>query len=316
MFRPQIKVLDCTIRDGGLINKWQFSDALVSKTYQTLSRAGVDYMEIGYKSSEKYFSRVENGAWKFCTEEDLKKIVGDKSSGLKLSAMADIGRIDADDILPKGDSLLDMIRVACYAHETDKGISLAHHCQDKGYEVTINLMAVSKVIERDLDEALNDLSKSSVPVVYLVDSFGNMYSEQIHFLAKKYFEAMPGKELGIHTHNNQQLAFANTIEAIIAGINRIDATIYGMGRGAGNCPLELLMSFLKNPKFNIGPVLEIIQEMFIPMKAEVEWGYHIPYMITGILNEHPRSGMKAMAAKEMPNLRQLYEDLRDGNPLD
>ena len=316
MYRPQIKVLDCTIRDGGLINKWQFSDDFVKKVFQTLSRAGVDYMEIGYKSSEKYFCRVENGAWKFCTDDDIKRVIGEKSGGMKLSAMADIGRIDADDIPPKSQSVLDMIRVACYAHETDKGISLAHHCQDKGYEVTINLMAVSKVIDRDLDEALNDLSKSSVPVIYLVDSFGAMYSEQIHFFAKKYFEAMPGKELGIHTHNNQQLGFANTIEAIIAGINRIDATIYGMGRGAGNCPLELLLSFLKNPKFDIGPVLEVIQELFIPMKAEVEWGYHIPYMITGILNEHPRTGMKAMAAKELPNLRRLYEDLRDGTPLD
>jgi 4-hydroxy 2-oxovalerate aldolase len=316
MYRPQIKVLDCTIRDGGLINKWQFSDDFVKKVFQSLSRAGVDYMEIGYKSSEKYFSRVENGAWKFCTDDDIKRVIGEQSGSMKLSAMADIGRIDAGDIPPKSESVLDMIRVACYAHETDKGISLAHHCQDKGYEVTINLMAVSKVIDRDLDEALNDLSKSSVPVIYLVDSFGAMYSEQIHFLAKKYFEAMPGKELGIHTHNNQQLAFANTIEAIITGINRIDATIYGMGRGAGNCPLELLLSFLKNPKFDIGPVLEVIQELFIPMKAEVEWGYHIPYMITGILNEHPRTGMKAMATKELPDLKRLYEDLRDGTPLD
>lgn len=316
MFRKQIKVLDCTVRDGGLINKWQFSDDFVSKVYQSLASAGVDYMEIGYKSSEKYFSRLENGAWKFCTEEDLKRVIGDGNNNMKLSAMADIGRIDACDILPKSESALDMIRVACYAHETDKGISLAEHCQDKGYEVTINLMAVSKVIERDLDEALDDLAKSSVPVVYLVDSFGAMYSEQIHFLAKKYFEAMPGKELGIHAHNNQQLAFANTIEAIIAGINRIDATIYGMGRGAGNCPLELLFSFLRNPKFDVRPVFEVIQELLIPLKAEVEWGYHIPYMITGILNEHPRSGMKAMAAEKLPNLRQLYEDLRDGTPLD
>ncbi len=316
MFRPQIKVLDCTIRDGGLINKWQFGDDFVKKVFQALSRAGVDYMEIGYKSSEKYFCRVEHGAWKFCTDEDIRRVIGEKNGSMKLSAMADIGRIDAADIPPKSESVLDMIRVACYAHETDKGISLAQHCQDKGYEVTLNLMAISKVIERDLDEALNDLSKSSVPVIYLVDSFGAMYSEQIHFLARKYFEAMPGKELGIHAHNNQQLGFANTIEAIIAGINRIDATIYGMGRGAGNCPLELLLSFLKNPKFDLGPVIEVIQELFIPLKAEIEWGYHIPYMITGILNEHPRTGMKAMAAKELPNLMQFYEDLRDGAPLD
>jgi len=316
MFRPQIKVLDCTVRDGGLINKWQFTDEFVRKIFLALSKAGVDYMEIGYKSSEKYFSRGEHGAWKFCSEDDLKKIIGDNATKMKLSAMADIGRIDFEDILPKKDSALDTIRVACYAHEVDKGINLAHHCMEKGYEVTINLMAVSKVLEKDLDEALDDLSKSQVPVIYLVDSFGAMYSEQIHFLAKKYFEALPGKELGIHAHNNQQLAFANTIEAIIAGINRIDATLYGMGRGAGNCPLELLLAFLKNPKFDIRPVIEVIQDSLIPMKEEVEWGYHIPYMITGILNEHPRSGMKIMASKKLPNLRQFYEDLRDGTPLE
>jgi 4-hydroxy 2-oxovalerate aldolase len=316
MYRSQIKVLDCTIRDGGLINKWQFSDEMVSKVFHALSAAGLDYMEIGYKSSEQYFSRTEHGAWKFCTEEEIKRIVGDFDTTMKLSAMVDIGRIDSEDIQPKKDSILDMIRVACYAKDIDKGIALAHECLDKGYEATINLMAVSKVLERDLDEALNDLSKSSVPVIYLVDSFGALYSEQIHFLLKKYFQALPGKELGIHTHNNQQLAFANTIEAIIAGANRLDATLYGMGRGAGNCPLELLLSFLKNPKFDIRPLIEIIQEIFIPMKAEIEWGYHIPYLITGTLNEHPRSAMKIMASNEMPNLRQFYDELMDGTQLD
>ena len=316
MFRPQIKVLDCTVRDGGLINQWQFGDDFVKKVFLALSHAGVDYMEIGYKSSEKFFSRADHGAWKFCSEDDLKKIVGGVDMTMKLSAMADIGRIEDDDIPPKSESVLDMIRVACYAKEVDKAINLAHHCMDKGYETTINLMAVSKVLERDLDEALNDLSKSHVPVVYLVDSFGAMYSEQIHFLAKKYFEALPGKELGIHTHNNQQLAFANTIEAIIAGINRVDATLYGMGRGAGNCPLELLLSFLKNPKFDIRPLLEVIQELFIPLKAEIEWGYHIPYMVTGILNEHPRSGIKAMAAEKLPDMKQFYENLRDDTQLE
>lgn len=316
MFRPQIKVLDCTIRDGGLINKWQFSDDIVRKVFLALSEAGVDYMEIGYKSSEKYFSRAEHGAWKFCTEDDIKRIVGEADRKIKLSAMVDIGRIDSEDIPFKKDSILDMIRVACYAKEIDKAIVLAHECLEKGYEATINLMAVSKILEKDLDEALDDLSKSHVPVVYLVDSYGSLYSEQIHFLIKKYFEALPGKELGIHTHNNQQLAFANTIEAIIAGVNRLDATLYGMGRGAGNCPLELLLSFLKNPKFDIRPLIEVIQEIFVPMKAEIEWGYHIPYLITGVLNEHPRSAMKIMGQNTLPNLRQFYEELKDGTQLD
>lgn len=316
MYRPEIKVLDCTVRDGGLINKWQFSEEFVRKVFVALSKAGVDYMEVGYKSSDKYFSRDENGKWKFCDDEDIKKIVGDTETEMKLSAMADIGRIDHEDIGPKSESVMDMLRVACYAKEVDKAISLAHHCLDMGYETTINLMAVSKVLERDLDEALNDLSKSDVPIVYLVDSFGFLYSEQIHALARKYLEALPGKQIGIHTHNNQQLAYANTIEAIIAGVNRVDATLYGMGRGAGNCPLELIMAFLKNPKFDIRPVIEVIQELFIPLKAKMEWGYHIPYMITGTLNEHPRSAMKVMAEKKLPDLKQFYDDLVDGEPLD
>ncbi len=314
MYRPEIKVLDCTVRDGGLINGWQFSDEFVRKVFLCLVKAGVDYMEIGYKSSEKYFSRVENGKWKFCKDDEIRAIVDGVDTTMKLSAMADIGRIEHEDISPKSQSPLDMIRVACYVKQVDKAIDLAHHCQDKGYETTINLMAVSKVIERDLDEALDDLSKSNVETIYLVDSFGSLYSEQIAALARKYIAALPGKQVGIHTHNNQQLAFANTIEAVICGINRLDATIYGMGRGAGNCPLELLLSFLQNPKFDIKPVIEIIQEQFIPLKAKIEWGYHIPYMITGILNEHPRSGMKIMDMPELPDLGKFYEELLYSGP--
>jgi 4-hydroxy 2-oxovalerate aldolase len=316
MYRPEIKVLDCTIRDGGLINNWQFSDDFVEKVFNVLVKAGVDYMEIGYKSSEKYFSRKENGKWKFCADDDIKEIIESVDTDMKISAMADMGRIDKEDIPPKSESVLSMLRVACYAKQIDKAIDLAHYILDKGYETTINLMAVSILLERDLDEVLEDLSKSDVPIVYLVDSFGALYSEQIQSLAKKYISALPDKQIGIHAHNNQQLAFSNTVEAIICGINRLDATLYGMGRGAGNCPLELLISFLKNPKFDIRPVVEVIQELFIPLKAEVEWGYHIPYMITGTLNEHPRSAMKLMKEKDLPDLREFYEDLVNSEPID
>ena len=112
--------------------------------------------------------------------------------------MADIGRIDLDDIPMASDSLLDMIRVACYVHQVDKAIALAHHCMDKGYEVCINLMAVSTVNEHELDEALKDIAQSRVKVFYAVDSFGSMYFESIQHLVRKYINALPGKEIGIH----------------------------------------------------------------------------------------------------------------------
>ncbi|MDP2106147.1 MAG: hypothetical protein Q8J76_09155, partial [Desulfobulbaceae bacterium] len=230
MYRPEIKVIDCTVRDGGLMNKWQFDDKFVRRVYESLSKAGVDYMEIGYLSSEGMFSREEMGPWKFCAEDDLKRIIGTGEKKIKLSAMADIGRINYDDIPHKTESSLDMIRVACYVHQVDAAIDLAHHCIDKGYETTINLMAVSTVGLRDLEEALGDLAKSRVPIIYLVDSFGAFYSEDIETLTKRYMESLPGKIIGIHSHNNQQLGFANTITSIICGINYLDATLYGIGR--------------------------------------------------------------------------------------
>lgn len=316
MYRPEIKVIDCTVRDGGLMNKWQFGSDFVKKVYHSLNEAGVDYMEIGYLSSESAFSREDFGPWRFCAEEDLKRVIGDGEKKIKLSAMADIGRIDYGDIPAKTDSSLDMVRVACYVHQTDAAIDLAHHCIDKGYETTINLMAVSTVGLRELDEALDDLAKSRVPIIYLVDSFGAFYSEDIDALAKKYINALPGKTLGIHAHNNQQLAFANTISAIIAGANFLDATLYGIGRGAGNCPLELLLSFLKNPKFKVRPLVDAIETQILPWREKIDWGYFIPYMVTGTLNQHPRAAMAHMDSEAKNNLIEFYDKIAGVVALD
>jgi len=316
MYREEIKVIDCTIRDGGLMNKWQFSDEFVKAVYNGLVEAGVDYMEIGYLSSESAFSRDEVGPWKFCDNKDLKRIVGNNKTKLKLSAMADIGRIDLDDIPLAKDSLLDMIRVACYAHQVDKAVALAEHCMDKGYETTINLMAVSKVNETDLDEALADIAKSRVPIFYIVDSFGSLYSEQIEHLARKYKKAMPDKIIGIHAHNNMQLAMSNTITSIVEDCNYLDATILGMGRGAGNCPLEILIAFLKNPKYRLLPILDVIQNYVGPLQKEIDWGYHIPYLITGALNEHPRSAISWMNSEDKDDFVKFMKSMHDYELLD
>lgn len=306
MFRPQIKVVDCTVRDGGLMNKWQFEDDFVRQVYRANSESGVDYMEIGYLSSESAFSRDVYGPWRFCAEEDLQRIIGDDEKKIKLSAMADIGRIDYDDIPLKSESSLDMVRVACYVHQIDAAIALAHHCQAKGYETTINVMAVSTVGPRDLQEALDDLSQSRVPIIYLVDSFGAFYSEDIDLLAKHYMDRMPDKTIGVHCHNNQQLAFANTIAAIINGVNYLDGSLYGIGRGAGNCPLELLVSFLKNPKFKVRPLIEVIESHIIPLRKKIDWGYFIPYMVTGVLNQHPRAAMAHMESDKKECIADFF----------
>ena len=314
MFRPEIKVLDCSIRDGGLINKWQFSDEFVRATYTLLSQAGVDYMEVGYKASKSQFKPGEYGKWRFCEEGDVRKVIEGIESKLKLSCMVDIGRVEEQDILPCDQSVFDLIRVACYVKDIDKGIALANMIQDKGYETSINIMAVSTNLEKDIDEALAELSRTTIPYVYVVDSFGNMYSEDITFLVKKYREALPGKTIGIHTHNNRQLAFANTVQAIIDQANILDASVYGIGRGPGNCPLELLLSFLKNPKFSLRPVLQLIQEQYLPLSREIEWGYIIPYMITGVLNEHPRVAIAFRDSPQKDDYVKFYDMLTTPEP--
>jgi 4-hydroxy 2-oxovalerate aldolase len=309
MYRKEIKVLDCTIRDGGLMNKWQFSKEFVKSVYDSCVQSGVDYMEIGYISSEDQFSRSEYGAWKFCSENDLREIVGENKTNTKLSVMADIGRIKFDEIRPKKESIIDMFRVACYDYQIDKAIAMAHHVIDKGYEATINLMAVSKVSERSINEVLSDVAKSRVSIFYLVDSFGSMYSEEIHNLMGKYLTALPGKTIGFHGHNNLQLAFANTIECIILGANMLDATMLGIGRGAGNCPLELLISFLKNPKYRLKPILRTIQDFVKPLQEHIDWGYFMPYLISGAMNEHPKSALQWMDSNKKNDYVGFFEEM-------
>ncbi len=294
-FRPDIKILDCTIRDGGLINNFKFEDKFVKAIYDTCVASGIDYMELGYKASKKIFSKNEFGCWKFCDEDYIRKIIGDNDTPLKLSVMADADRTDYHvDILPKSESIFDLIRVATYIHQIPVALDMIKDAHDKGYETTVNLMAISVVHENDLYEALGILAASEVEVIYLVDSFGALYSEEIKDLTGKYlkYAQSTGKKVGIHTHNNQQLAYANTLEALILGASYLDATIGGLGRGAGNCPMELLLGFLKNPKFHIRPILQFIQEYILPLKEKVSWGFDIPYMITGLLNQHPRTAME------------------------
>lgn len=311
-YRKEIKVLDATVRDGGLVNDFFFTDEFVKELYKTNLKAGVDYMEMGYKASKDMFDPEKFGKWKFCDDDAVFEVIGDNNTDLKLATMADVGRCDyKTDIHERANSPFDLIRVACYVHQIPAAIDMIEHSKKQGYETTCNIMAISTAQEGDVRTALDMLCQSPVDVIYVVDSFGSLYPEQISRIAALYLEygEKYGKQIGFHAHNNQQLAFANTIEAVGDGINYLDATYMGMGRGAGNCSMENLIGFLRNPKYNLYHVLRFNEKYMVPLKqAGNVWGYDQQYLLTGILNQHPRSAM-AFTKEGRTDYSEFYKEL-------
>ena len=311
-WRPDIKVVDCTLRDGGLVNDFFFTDEFVKQLYITNIKAGVDYMEMGYKASRELFDESKFGKWKFSDDEDIRAIVGDNETGLKISVMADVGRCDyKNDIHKKSESPVDLIRVATYINTIPQAVDMIEDAADKGYETTVNIMAISQAQETDVAVALDMLGQTPVQCFYIVDSYGSIYPEQMTRIADLYLNAAEkyGKKVGIHAHNNQQLAFANTIEAVGCGVDYLDATYSGMGRGAGNCYIESLIGFLHNPKYNLYPVIKFVEKYINPMREQgVKWGYDMQYLFTGLLNRHPKVAIDYTKSGRK-DLTELYNEV-------
>lgn len=294
--REDVRVLDATIRDGGLVNDFYFTDEFVKALYEMNVKAGIDYMELGYRADKEQFDVNKFGKWKFCNEDDIRAIVGDNDTNLKLSIMADVGRCDyKKDIIDRNDSAVDLIRVATYINTMPEAIAMIEDANKKGYETTCNIMAISNAQEADVKYALELLGKTPVDAIYVVDSYGSLYPEQVRRISDTYLEIAEkyGKKIGIHAHNNQQCAFANTIEALATGASFLDATVCGMGRGAGNCALEAIVGFLKNPDYKLAPILKFMENYMVDLKKECTWGYDIPYLLTGLTDQHPRTAIAA-----------------------
>jgi 4-hydroxy 2-oxovalerate aldolase len=305
--RRRIKVLDCTIRDGGLCNSWRFDHDLVQRVFRSLAEAGIDYMEVGYQTAEGAFDRDKVGPWRFCDEADLRRVV--EPGQLKLATMVDVGRFSPRDLPQSNDTVIDVLRIATYAHQMDEALRLLDDALEKGYETFVNVMAVSTLAPDDVDRFLMKLAGSGVHNVAIVDSFGALFPYHVRYLVRKYMNYLgEGIKVGVHFHNNQQQAFANSVVAIDEGVDFVDATVTGMGRGAGNCPLELLLFYLDNPQYDVAPVLELV-ETFSEMKDELRWGYHLPYAITGYYNLHPSAAIERMAREDRYQVRGMYEAL-------
>jgi 4-hydroxy 2-oxovalerate aldolase len=283
----KIKIIDCTIRDGGHLNKWQFQDALVKSAYFAAQKAGVDYFEIGYKNDP---AKGGLGAYGYCDEKQIGALFK-CSTDCKLLFMLDAGKYTGYDIADckPGKSPFSGVRIAAYPYEAQAAVKLAQKMHRKGYEVFLNLMASAEWKEKDLAILKKWKGKNLLKAVYFADSFGAYGLAEISAFIRK-LKKLGFKEIGFHAHNNLQMAFANTMHAINEGACYVDASVYGMGRGAGNLPVEILLSYLNNrqgKKYNVVPYLDVIQRFFLALFEQYRWGYSLNSLLGGISNVHP-----------------------------
>jgi 4-hydroxy 2-oxovalerate aldolase len=304
-----VKILDCTIRDGGYINNWDFSLQVVKDIYRQLSRTGIDYIELGFRNSLVYNPK-EDAYWVNCNEEILKEVKNGNSS-LKVCVLVDFGKANVEHFLNASKSEIDLVRVAAHKHKIPEALQLLKKIQKKGYETSMQLMGYPQYSKSERTELIPLLKQHTPDFVYVADSYGSLLPDQIDSLVSPLLELNAFK-VGFHPHNNLQLAFANTLEAIKSGVHVVDATLYGMGRGAGNLPIEALLSTINELQdqkhFNINPALHCVDMYLLPLKKQYEWGYQLPYMVSGSCKCHGSYAKNLVDARRY-SIEDIWEAL-------
>ena len=313
-----LQILDCTIRDGGYLNNWIFNKELVRESYRALSKSGIDYVEMGFRGTEKYFQREKFGLWRF-TPDELIREVTHNINGAKIAVMGDFGKIDLEDFSSASDSPVNLVRIAVHKDKTKGAIDLLERIKGKGYLTSLQCMGYSTYTDLEKQDLFGQLKATEIDYVYVADSYGSIVPSQIRELFEPLLE-IGGFHLGFHPHNNIQMAFANSLEAIQTGVHIIDSSIYGMGRGAGNLPTEIILSFLlqtSTNSYNVLPVLNCIERFYLDLHRETPWGYELPYMISGMLNCHPNYSKEFLRRKtfSMEDIWAGVQCIRELNPI-
>ncbi len=291
----RVKILDCTLRDGGYYNDWDFDIDAAEKTIAALSAAGVDIIEVGYKTRN-----VEGfcGLFKYCNEDYLEFLEHYPSA--EYAFMLDVKEFCTGDgvdldvldsiVRQRSESVFSWCRLALTAENAAAAAPLVRYLKGKGYNVTINLMGISLLPDAEKVSTLHTLGEAAPDALYFADSFGSMYPDDIKSTINSIRTVYDGP-LGIHTHDNQGLAFANSITAFEQGVDFIDSTITGMGRGAGNLHTEQFLLWLseKIPEgnYNASALLGVIHDYYSELKSSFRWGYNYLYMLSGLKNIHP-----------------------------
>lgn len=318
MNNKHFEILDCTLRDGGYCNDWQFSKELGREVYRALSKSGVDYVELGFRNPPGKADPKRFGLWRTSTEQDLAEAVAN-IDGAKVAIMGDYTSVTADDFVDCKNSIADMVRIAVNKDNVFNAIALLDELKEKGYLTSLQCMGYSRYTETEKQELQTALRSCGLDYFYLADSYGSIFPFHVRELFEPYI-GLGSFKVGFHPHNNLQMAFANTLAAIEVGVDIVDTTIYGIGRGAGNLPTEILLAYLYCQGvegYNPIPVLNSVERFFVQLLQEHPWGYQLPYMISGVFNAHPNYSKALLDRKEytIEDIWRGMEYIQELNPV-
>lgn len=289
-----LKLLDCTLRDGGYYNNWNFPVGVVEDYLESMSAIEVDIVELGMRS---LINNGFKGASGFTTDEYLSglKIPTSLSVAVMVNASEIVGDRPLEECLKAlfpvvaKDSPVDVVRIACHVHEFEQALPASTWLKQRGYLVGFNLMQVADRSQAEVEALSRSASKHELDVLYFADSMGSMNPEDCRRVIGWLKSEWKG-ELGIHTHDNLGLALSNTLAAIDEGVTWLDATVTGMGRGPGNARTEELaieIAELSDKKVNLVPLMSIIRRYFKPLKSQCGWGSNPYYYLSGKYGIHP-----------------------------
>lgn len=289
-----MKHLDCTLRDGGYYNAWDFSEALIQQYLTAMQAAGIDIVELGLRSLK---NSAFNGACAYTTDAFLKSL--SLPSSLTIAVMVNaselVGQTPCIEVLerlfPVGaqESPVDLVRIACHVHEFEPALVAAAWLKEHGYHVGFNLMQVATRSEQEIKQLAKLATEHPVDVLYFADSMGSMSPDQAAQIIQWLRTEWKGP-LGIHTHDNLGLALSNTLRALDEGVTWVDSTVTGMGRGPGNARTEELAIELaerRGKASNLIPLMTLLREHFKPMQAKYGWGTNPYYYQAGKYGIHP-----------------------------
>jgi len=309
-----LKILDCTLRDGGYVNKWMFGKQGIMRVIKGLAEAHIEIIECGF---------IRNCAFSedssvYCSMEQVAKVITPKCKNVLYAVMIEYHNHVEDLIPPYDGTAADIIRLTFRRKEWKGAKLVAERLIDKGYRVCIQPVGTTSYEDAALLSMIDEINQLNPYAFYLVDTLGIMYRRDVRRLFYLIDHNLAGNiSIGFHSHNNLQMSFSNAQEILRVATNRsiiIDTSCYGMGRGVGNLPTELLADYINQDienRYAITPILTIIDKCLMPIYAEQRWGYDLPYFLSGTLKCHPNYASYLMSkdALDINSIEKIISSL-------